>query len=342
MTYSCPSCHALVEPSQDGYLCRNGHPFASYLGIPDFRVFDHPYVSRDEEMRRVNLLMEHYDSMSFEELVAFYLRDSERGHVPDELVRQYTRYRLVGSERGENDYGQFLQHLQTLNMNVTLASAALEVGCGTGGSVLALSRRFGEVVGVDAALEELVLARKRLEEQGVTTASLVCASAESLPFDESSFDFCNSICVIEHVGDQRATIQETYRVLKPNGFFFMRAPNRFTILPEGHVKVWGVGFLPRKFASRYVTWVKGIPYEGKRPLSYLELRGLIAESFKENYQIFTIPGTYADLSKPGSSFPGKIYRRLVKIPILNKLMRLTECCFLPTFEAVAFKGAGKL
>lgn len=341
MTYGCPICQALVESSQNGYRCQNGHPFASYLGIPDFRILDPPYASREEEMRRVNLLMEHYDSMSFEELVIFYLREPGRDQVPDDLVRQYTHYRLVGAERGENDHGQFLRHLRGLNMNMASSSAALEVGCGTGGSVLALSRKFDEVVGIDSALEELVLAKKRLEEHGVTTVSLVCANAESLPFHEASFDFCNSICVIEHVVDQRATIQETYRILKPNGFIFMRAPNRFTILSEGHVKVWGVGFLPRKFANRYVSWIKGIPYEGKRPLSYLELRSLIKESFKGDYRIFTIPGTYADLSKPGSSSAGKMYRKLIKVPVLNKLMRLAECCFLPTFEAVAFKGTGR-
>ncbi|HUW95391.1 MAG TPA: class I SAM-dependent methyltransferase, partial [Anaerolineae bacterium] len=41
-----------------------------------------------------------------------------------------------------------------------------------------------------------------------------------LPFPSASFDAVLSCGVLEHVADERASLQEIKRVLKPGGFFF--------------------------------------------------------------------------------------------------------------------------
>ncbi|MFC1935231.1 methyltransferase domain-containing protein [Chloroflexota bacterium] len=337
MIYTCPICHASVELSQDGYVCLKGHPFPCHWGIPDFRIFDPPYVSGEEETRRVKLLMERYGSMSFRELVSFHLLEVARSNEPERLVQQHINFRSTSAERGTQRVEQLMRLLGTMQRNLESRSIALELGCGTGGNSVALSKVFEKVLGVDIAREELILARKNLEDNGVENVTLVCACAESLPFAENSFDLCNAEALIEHVRDAKKTIKETRRVLNANGVLSFNSPNRFSILPEPHVQVWGVGFLPRRFASSYVSLVRGIPYEGKRLLSFRELNRLLKNTYKGNYRVFTIPGNYANMGKPASTTSGRIYRKLNRIPLLNRLMRFIESCFLPIFEVIAFK-----
>ncbi|APR98185.1 bifunctional demethylmenaquinone methyltransferase/2-methoxy-6-polyprenyl-1,4-benzoquinol methylase UbiE [Wolbachia endosymbiont of Folsomia candida] len=47
----------------------------------------------------------------------------------------------------------------------------------------------------------------------------VCASAESLPFADSEFDYCTIAFGIRNVSDRKKALSEMHRVLKPNGKF---------------------------------------------------------------------------------------------------------------------------
>jgi ubiquinone/menaquinone biosynthesis C-methylase UbiE len=69
-------------------------------------------------------------------------------------------------------------------------SRVLDVGCGTGGTTVAVARRLGtagECVGVDISEPMLAAARDRAERAGVH-ATFVRADAGSHPFEPSSFD----------------------------------------------------------------------------------------------------------------------------------------------------------
>jgi 2-polyprenyl-3-methyl-5-hydroxy-6-metoxy-1,4-benzoquinol methylase len=86
---------------------------------------------------------------------------------------------------------------------------------------------------------------------------------------------------IEHAANQQAVLSEAARVLKQGGVCFLSTANRFSLGPEPCVRVWGVGFLPRALASRYVAIVKGRPYRHIRLLSASELRrGLSGAEFQ--------------------------------------------------------------
>ena len=91
----------------------------------------------------------------------------------------------------------------------------------------------------------LLVARKRLDEEGLgpRPARLrlrrgLAARATGRSRGVVAGD------VIEHVADQAATLAEAYRVLRPGGRLFLASPNRFSLAPEPHVGVWGVGYLP--------------------------------------------------------------------------------------------------
>ncbi len=86
----------------------------------------------------------------------------------------------------------------------------LDVGCGTGGSSLALSRH-GRVVGLDAAMQSFRISMDR------PYTHRAVGRAESLPFREEAFDVVAALDVLEHLDDDVAGAREVRRVLKPGG-----------------------------------------------------------------------------------------------------------------------------
>ena len=148
----------------------------------------------------------------------------------------------------------------------------LDVGCGTGGMSIAASREGLRVVGVDVALRWLVMGAQRLREEGVDVP-LVCANAESLPFRADSFDAVVADAVVEHVRSPARMRDEALRVLHRGGAFFFTTNNRYSMLPEPHVRIWGFGLIPRSWMERVANRVRRTPYKA-RLLSRAELSRL--------------------------------------------------------------------
>jgi hypothetical protein len=64
-------------------------------------------------------------------------------------------------------------------------------------------------------------------------------------------------------------------MLNPGGLLFLATPNRFSLGLEPHVRLWGVGFLPRSLARRYVRVFRTSGYEQVRLRSARGLRRLL-------------------------------------------------------------------
>jgi len=96
----------------------------------------------------------------------------------------------------------------------------LDIGCGGGVDTLCsgiLTGPGGKSVGVDSTPEMLDRAKINLEAASVTNTSFVQASAEDLPFEDSSFDVVISNGVLNLVIDKKSAFSEIIRVLKPCG-----------------------------------------------------------------------------------------------------------------------------
>jgi demethylmenaquinone methyltransferase/2-methoxy-6-polyprenyl-1,4-benzoquinol methylase len=89
----------------------------------------------------------------------------------------------------------------------------LDVATGTGLVAAELLRRGLEVTGVDQSAQMLERARQRFGER----VELVEASAESLPFDDASFDHLTFTYLLRYVDDPGATLRELARVVRPGG-----------------------------------------------------------------------------------------------------------------------------
>lgn len=97
--------------------------------------------------------------------------------------------------------------------------AALDVGCGTGGDVVALAARVGpsgRTVGLDFSATMIAEAQRRAADERVT-AEFVQGDAHHLDFSNSSFDGCRAERLLQHARDPRAVLAEMVRVAKPGG-----------------------------------------------------------------------------------------------------------------------------
>jgi ubiquinone/menaquinone biosynthesis C-methylase UbiE len=137
-------------------------------------------------------------------------------------------------------------HTETTKLRV------LEIGCFTGGFARELAPRFEEWIGIDIDSELVSIAQNAVKNKNVRFSVM---NAEKLSFDEAIFDLvlCNHI--YEHVPRPKLMMDEIYRVLKPNGFCYFGAGNKFAIV-EPHYNLLFLSWLPKKMASIYLSFVK--------------------------------------------------------------------------------------
>ncbi|KAI9091304.1 S-adenosyl-L-methionine-dependent methyltransferase [Phlyctochytrium arcticum] len=124
----------------------------------------------------------------------------------------------------------------------------LDIGCGGGLLSESLALLGANVVGADAAKENIQMASLHAEQNPLLrenpSLSYVHATAESLASQGQKFDAICALEIIEHVVDPAAFIKTCGELLKPRGVLFLSTINRttssylLTILLAEHVFKW--------------------------------------------------------------------------------------------------------
>lgn len=150
-------------------------------------------------------------------------------------------------------FAQYLPPLRIVDRTLVPGSRVLDWGCGNGHFSYFLARRGFQTVGYsfDPAPPILQSHPSFVHETGQT------GDPVGIPFPAASFDAVLSVGVLEHVheigGDQRASIREIERVLKPGGLFLcFHLPNRYSWI-EALVRLWAKPGGDRFFHDRTYT-----------------------------------------------------------------------------------------
>ncbi len=96
----------------------------------------------------------------------------------------------------------------------------LDLGCGAGTDCFIAAKKVGEsgrVVGLDMTQEMIDVANESKEEAGVKNVEFVKGYLEELPFEDGTFDYILSNCVINLCKDKTKVLREANRVLKKGG-----------------------------------------------------------------------------------------------------------------------------
>lgn len=97
-------------------------------------------------------------------------------------------------------------------------SDILEIGAGPSNETSVFLSSLGSLQGLD--IDPDVQTNDALSAAHVLTG-------DEYPFPDNTFDACVSNYVNEHISDPRRHLEEVCRVLKPNGVYVFRTPNRF-------------------------------------------------------------------------------------------------------------------
>lgn len=243
----CLGCGGAIEPGPERWCCPGcGLERPATLGIPDLRP--RPRRTPPAEIAR---LVGAYPRASFAELVE--LRRHEFTTDDPGILAAAAAYRAEMGPRGRAFLRMVLERLAE-RWPPPGTGPALVIGCGAGSAMLELARTHARVVGVDPDLGDLILARKAAEEQGLAhRITLVQGCAQALPLAAGSVDLAIAEDVLEHVIDLDGTMAELGRVLAAGGQFAGNCVNRYNLLrPEPHVRLWLVGFLPRRLQAGWV------------------------------------------------------------------------------------------
>ena len=139
----------------------------------------------------------------------------------------------------------------------------LDVGCGTGATLLRLARAVGKeghVLGCDVSAPMLALARQRIVGAGLLDVDLLQADAQSHEFAENAFDLLVSRFGVMFFADPTAAFANLHRPLRRGG--------RLAFVCWGPLVDNPFFLLPIKIATRHLGPIEPTPPRAPGPLAF--------------------------------------------------------------------------
>ncbi len=156
----------------------------------------------------------------------------------------------------------------------------LDVGCGAGLLCEPLARLGGEVTGIDAAAENIAVARTHARGSGLDIEYLH-TGIENL--DARGFDLVTSLEVVEHVADPAAFVTGLAGALTEGGLMILSTPNRthFSKMAMIHIGE-GLGQIPAGTHDweRFLTPEELSALLHDASMKIIDTRGLIMDPVK--------------------------------------------------------------
>jgi SAM-dependent methyltransferase len=306
----CPACRGELSDAiaGDGLACvpcGRGYPVVA--GLLDLRLESDRYLDLDAERAKAGRLEAVAASTDIMGLASAYYAMTEDADGRDARFLTHIAGALA---RGE-----------ALADGLPRRGRILEVGCGTGGLLVAAARSGREIAGVDIASRWLVAARRRLADHRLSVP-LLAASAERLPWPDGHFAAVVADSVLEHLDDPATALREWARVLRPGGLLLVWSPNRYTLTTDPHLGLWGLGGLPRRWLPAYLRH-RGRESWPPRTLSASGARRLAIAAGLESVRVEppAIPAGWARTRPRAQRAAIRVYTAARRLPGTRGLLR---------------------
>lgn len=323
--FVCPACRSPVEAKDGAYRCAPcNRDFPVLFGIPDFRLGGDQYLSLEDERAKAGKLHAYALDHDFASLVAFYYSITD--DVPDRLAQHFTNYVMGAADRA----APAMHFLAPAG-----GRSLLDLGCGSGGALVAAKDGFERRTGVDIALRWLVIAQKRLQDLGFE-ALLVCADAEALPFRDQLFSHVMASDLLENTRSPDAAMRESGRVMEQNGRLYVSSSNRRWVGPHPATGVWAAGLVPAGLRSNMLNRRHGVDI--LRAVSFVS-PGSVRRMAKSAglRQVDRRPLEFDASRLEGRSrifrFAAGLYSGLAKVPLLRTVLVVAG----PVFQSLFVK-----
>jgi SAM-dependent methyltransferase len=126
---------------------------------------------------------------------------------------------------GKEERGNLQTNLEFLAQTSVLKpdDKILEIGCGIGSVVFELSKQGYEITGTDISSAAISFGLKKYGD-----IRLEVQAAETLPYEDDSFDVVLSFDLFEHIAQIDRHVGEVRRVLRPGGSYLLQTPNKYS------------------------------------------------------------------------------------------------------------------
>jgi len=202
-------------------------------------------------------------------------------HYFKEVERKFRKHARGG---GQEDGQPLLSKL--VDYSWLKGKKTLDIAVGTGFSTVAFAQGGADVTGIDLTNFAVEQTKKNLQCRGLV-GQVMQMDAQNMTFADETFEFVNAWGCLMHMPDTQKAINETCRVLKPNGRFLAYMYNRnswtfwFNFIFLRGILLLGLircGFSITKLTSRYTDGsIKG---KGNM-LTKLYTKKQVADMFKK-------------------------------------------------------------
>jgi SAM-dependent methyltransferase len=155
----------------------------------------------------------------------------------------------------------------------------LEIGCGLGTDGAQFVQAGADYTGVDLTEAAVDLSRKRFELFDLQ-GKFQTADAESLDFEDESFDLVYSHGVLHHTPETGKAVREIHRILRPGGRAVVMLYHRGSYNYRVNISVL------RRAGSHLLKWETGIRLVNKitgEPLNSLRQHARLLKTERESY-----------------------------------------------------------
>jgi 2-polyprenyl-3-methyl-5-hydroxy-6-metoxy-1,4-benzoquinol methylase len=178
---------------------------------------------------------------------------SDHTYWESEVGREDLEEHTVGRlNYDRHEYVPWLSRLRRLD-----GAKILEIGCGTGSSVVALAEQGAELTGIDVVPEAIEMTRARIRSFGVDEPSLHAINGEEIDnhFARGSFDMVIFFASLEHMtlSERSTSLQAAWRLLADDGILcIIEAPNRLWPFDDHTANQPFFHWLPDEIALEYL------------------------------------------------------------------------------------------